>query len=133
MRSNTRKIIIGREQREVVPNAELRENRIDGADLNPGSATTVAKLGCVNVVLAFRRDYRQGAEAIDDLGSVTRARETLEELLEHKAGRDDRFSALERALQRANLRQGLGRVSPEGERPHASIDKQGHLRDRRAL
>jgi len=103
MRGDVCKAFVRGEQRQLVPNAELRKNRVDRADLNPRAAAAVAKLSGVYVVLAIRGKQRKGAEAIDDLRAVTRPGETLEELLEHKPGRDYGLSALESALQGTNF------------------------------
>jgi len=63
-----------------------------------GSATAVAQFRSVDVVLALPGNHRQRAKAVDDLSPVARARETLEQLPEHKAGRDHGLFAFEGSL-----------------------------------
>ena len=77
MRGNARKVVVCRQQGEVVPNAQLRENRVDSADLDTGPATAVAQIGRVDMVLTLRRKNGQGAKSIDDLGSIALPREAL--------------------------------------------------------
>jgi hypothetical protein len=81
VRRDSGKIVVRREKCQFVSNTELREKRVDGAYLNACSATTVAQLRCVDVVLAVWRKQRQRTEAIDDLTSIARARESLKQFL----------------------------------------------------
>ena len=60
-------VLVGGQQRERVANAELREQRIDGADLDTGTAAAIARLGRVDVVLAVGRVKGPGAEPVDDV------------------------------------------------------------------
>ena len=50
------KVVVGREQREVVTQAQLRDQGVDGADLHAPAAATVAQFGGVHVILPVGAD-----------------------------------------------------------------------------
>ena len=133
MSGDSREVIVRRKKRQVMPNAELRQDRIDGANLDSRAATAIAKLGGLDMVLAVWRKQRQGAEALDDLTAVARPGKALEQLLQHQASGDHRVAAFESAPQGADLRQGSCCVAPKGERPGTCIYEQRHLRERSFL
>jgi hypothetical protein len=60
------KVSIGRQDREVVTDAKLRQQCVDRTDLNAAPATSVSQLGGVDVVLPCRHQKRQCREAIED-------------------------------------------------------------------
>ena len=72
-----------------MPDAELGEKRVDGADLDTSLAALIAQGGRTDMVVPIRLKQRQSGKAFDDLGLRLGARETLQELLENQAGRDD--------------------------------------------
>jgi hypothetical protein len=47
-------VAIGRQHREIVADAKLREQRIDCTDLNAGTAASVAQFGGIGVVVPVR-------------------------------------------------------------------------------
>ena len=52
MPSDVAEIVVCREHRHVVANAELRQDGIDGADLDPCAATAIAQFSGLDVVFA---------------------------------------------------------------------------------
>jgi hypothetical protein len=81
MGGNSHEVVVGRKKRQIVPKAELRQNRINGADLQPCAAAAIAKLGGLDMVLAVGREQGQGAEALDDLTAVAGPGKALQQLL----------------------------------------------------
>lgn len=51
MRGRHREIVVGSQQRQIVPDAQLRDDAINGSDLHAGAPTGVAQLGGVDVIL----------------------------------------------------------------------------------
>jgi pimeloyl-ACP methyl ester carboxylesterase len=58
VRGHAMDILVRRQQRELMPDRELGQQRIDRGDLNATSPATVAKLGRVDMVLAIRHQER---------------------------------------------------------------------------
>ena len=133
MRRNPHEVLVRRKKRQVMPNAKLRQNRIDGANLDSRAAAAIAE-GCgLDMVLAIGSEQRQGTEALDDLAAVARPGKALEQLLQNQARSDHRVSTFESAPQGIDLGRGFCRVVPEGKRPNTCIDEQRHLRERPSL
>jgi hypothetical protein len=74
-------VLVCSQQRQIVSDAELRKNRIDGSYLDAGPAATIADFGRLNVVLAIWGQQWKSAEAIDNFRPVTGAGKSLEEFL----------------------------------------------------
>jgi hypothetical protein len=78
------------EQAKLVANAELGEDRVDGADLDATAAYATAELRSLEVVMAIRCDKRQGTETRDDRLLVAGAAKALEEfLVDERRSRDE--------------------------------------------
>lgn len=109
-----------------MPNAKLREQGVDRADLDASASTPNSNVGGADVVIAIRYDQRQRAESLDDFLVGASACEALQELLQNKAGRHDGIRPSERFAKRRDLRCSRVRISTERERPHARVDEQCH-------
>ena len=73
-----------------MPDAQLREQRIDGANLNSGSTTGVSQRSGEDVVFAVGLEQRKCSKALDDLRAGFRPGETLQQLLQYEPrGHDD--------------------------------------------
>jgi hypothetical protein len=48
------KIVVGCQQHQIVTNAELRNHGVNGADLQPGTTTSIAQICGVDVILPVR-------------------------------------------------------------------------------
>ena len=110
MLCDAREVGIRREQSELVANAELGEDRVDGADLNPATPSPIAQLRGLEVVVAIGRQEGQGAEARRDRLLVTGPLKSLEEFLVDEPRGRDQLTAREGALESGDLENlGCGR------------------------
>lgn len=133
MRSRPDEIVVGREQRQFMADAKLREKGVDRAELHPHAPTTVAQVRGVNVVLPVRNEERQGREPLDDVSPCARASEPLQEFLQDQPRGHHYFAALQGAAQGLCFRRRRRGVSTKRERPDARIDEQAHPRERSPL
>jgi hypothetical protein len=104
---------IGREQHQFVPNTELREKRIDRADLTAVSAACVAKLRGFDVIAPLRGDEGQHRKPLHDPIAGLRTAKALEELLQDEACRKDRIAGRERVRERCDGRHRRGRIAAQ--------------------
>lgn len=111
MPSGQNEVVVGREQSQPVPNAQLREQGIDGADLHTGAATAVPQLSGPDVIVPVRRKQRQIVEVVDDRLARPRPGEALQKLLQDQPGRDDHIAALQGVAKRTHLGRGWDMVS----------------------
>jgi hypothetical protein len=130
---NVPKIVVGREHGQVMTKAKLRQQRIDGSNLQARAPTAVSELRGPNVIVAIRHDERHGGKPIQNLCAGFRTREALQQLLQDKAGRQDRLAGIKGAKQRLHLGRWSGRIAPERQRPDAGIDEEAQSRARSAL
>jgi len=84
-----RKVLVHCEQRYLVPDAELCEQCINGADLDSRPTASVAQSRCVDVVISIRLEERQRRKALDNLGLRLGAGEALQKLLQNQSCGDD--------------------------------------------
>jgi hypothetical protein len=78
MLGRMREIFVCGEERQIVPDGELREQRINGADLNTSLATCISQNRSTDVIVSIGLKQRQGGEALDDLSLSFGTRETLQ-------------------------------------------------------
>jgi hypothetical protein len=130
---NVAKIMVGREHCQVMSEAKLRQQSVDCANLNSTAPTPIFQRGGVDVIVSSRRQQRQGGKALNYLGAVPWPRKSLQKFLKHKAGGQNRLACNERPPQCLCLWDRSRHVAPEGQRPHAGIDKQAQSRLRSAL
>ncbi len=126
-------IPVSTEHHELVPNAKLREKRIDRSDLKAAAAALVTKVCSSNVIFALGHDQWKGSESIQDLRSRFRAAESLEKFLKNQASGKDRSLALEGLGQEVHARIAVTPIPAQGERPDTCINEDLQLRDRAAL
>ncbi len=116
-----------------MPEAKLRQERIDRSDLDACAPAVIAQSGGFDVIRSIRNEERDRGEAIQDLRPGFRAQEALQKLLENDARGENQLAGLDRpdkCLHFTHRRRGL---APKGERPNTGIDEQAHLRLRSAL
>lgn len=116
-----------------MPDAELRNQGIDGAELDTCPATGVSHTGRSHMVFPVRLNQCQRGEPLHDLIACLGTCEALKQFLQHQAGGDDNLRASKCFLQRLHFGFFNLDVTPEGKRPDAGIDQERHLRDRSAL
>ena len=117
------KVSVCRQHRKVVAQTELREQRVDGADLNAASPAGVSQLGRLDMVAPVRNQQRQCGEAIEDLRAIPRSGEALQKLLKDEPGRHEFLARFYCTDQLASFVGRCGRVAPECQRPDAGIDE----------
>jgi hypothetical protein len=127
------KVSVGRQHREVVADTKLRQKRIDRAGLNAAPSTFVFQFGRLHMVAPVGHQQRQRGEPIEDLRSVPRSGEALQNLLRNEAGGYEFFPGFYGADQLAAFVGCGGAITPESQRPDAGLDKQAQRRDRSAL
>jgi hypothetical protein len=106
------KVAVGRQHREIVPNAKLRQQSIDRADLQAAAAAFALQLRRVDVVTPVWHQERQGGKPVDNLLAMTRSREPLQQLLNNQPGREQHLIGADRAMELIDLRQRSGNVAP---------------------
>lgn len=126
-------VLIRRQQRQVVVNAKLCDQRVDRADLEATTPAGVAQLRGGNVIRPAGREQRKRREAIDDRFARFGSGKTLQQFLEDQAGHDDLIATLECVDESCYLGNGIGRVPPQRERPDTGIDEEAQGRKRSDL
>ncbi len=124
---------VGGQQEQVMANAKLGKQRVDGSNLHPRAAATIAQLRGCDLVFTFRLRQGQGAEAFDDLDSRLRPSEALEQFLQDQSGGCEHIGPGKRLLQREDFGCRRRRVAPKSKRPNARVDQEGHDLERSRL
>jgi hypothetical protein len=127
------KVPIDRQYREVVVETELRQQRIDRADLNAAASAFVSQSGRVHMVEPVRNEQRQRSEPIEDLLAIPRSGKALQNLLQNQSGGHEFLAGFDGTDQFASFVRRGGWVAPERQRPDAGIDKEAQPRERSAL
>lgn len=73
-----REIFVCGEKRQIVPNCELCQQRINGADLNSRLATCISESCSTDVIVSIGLKQRQGCKALNDLSLSLGSREPLQ-------------------------------------------------------
>jgi hypothetical protein len=105
-------IIVGRQDRQTVPQAELRIERVDCLDLDafpPAGGTEVGGSYMYGPIGKEQRERREGSE---NPGPGSGALESLEQLLQDEASREHILSGVERPVEKDDFRDGGGPVAP---------------------
>lgn len=85
-------ILIGGQQTQSMPDADLGQQGVDDANLHTSSTAHIAKFCSGGVILPVWRDQRQGRESFDDLRMRLRAGKALQQFLHHQSSGDDHFT-----------------------------------------
>lgn len=104
MRRGQYEIVVGRQQRKLVANAELRKNGVDRANLQTGPTTAISQFRGIDVILPVRGQKRQGCEPVDDVFTRPRAGESLQQLLQDQPRSQDNIATFEGIAQCPYLR-----------------------------
>lgn len=83
------KLPVGREHRQVVTEAKLRQQGVDRPDLNAGSPASVSQFRGVDVVPPVRNQQRQCGKPVDYLLPVPRSGKTMQQFLEDQTGHEN--------------------------------------------
>ncbi len=133
MQRHVAEILISRQQCQIMPHAQLRQQRIDGPDLNATGSTQISQSSGGNVILAVRHDQRKGREAIDHLIAGFWSGESLQQLLQNQAGRHNMVASLDCTQERTNLGNVSWLIAPQRQRPDAGVNEQTQRRVRSIL
>ncbi len=125
-------VLVGCQQRQLVALAELDEQGIDGADMDPSAAADIADSGCCNVVLLVGLEEGDGGKGLHELVAYCWTSETLEHLLEDQSGGEDLLGTLESGTEGADLRRAWLAITARGQRPDKGVDQQTHRRRSRS-
>jgi hypothetical protein len=88
------KVFVGRQESQVVPNAQLNEQRVNGADLNTPPAAGISNFGCLNVVIAIWLQEAQRSKSFNKLVASLGPGEALKEFLKYQARCEDLIASL---------------------------------------
>lgn len=97
------KIVIAREQYEVVADAELRKEGVDSSYLHASTTADIAKLCRIDVILPVWHQQGQSGESLNDLFASFGTREPLQQLLQNEAGSQDRIAIFQSPQQDSHL------------------------------
>lgn len=125
-------VLVGAEQLEVVGDAQLSDEGVDGAELNSGAATRVSQVCSRDVVLSRRLNEGKCAQASTDLGLGALRQKTLKKLLDDEACRDHQVR-LDSHCQTPDRGAARWGVTTKCKRPDAGVDQNRHVRERCAL
>jgi hypothetical protein len=127
------KVSIGSQHGETMAQTELREERVDGANLNTAASAFVSQFGCVHMVSPLGNQERQRSKPIEDLHTVPRSGKALQKLLHNEAGGHKLLAGFDGANQFDPFARQGGRIASESQRPDAGIDQEAQRRERSAL
>ena len=133
MRCGQNEVVIGRQQRQLVTNAELRNQGVNRANLQARATTAISQFRGIDVILSVRGQKRQRHEPVNDIFTRPRTGESLQQFLQDQPRGHDRIAPFKAISQRAHLRSRGSSVASERKRPDAGIDEQIHRRERSAL
>lgn len=90
------KVVICGQQLQLVTDAELRDHGIHGAELHPGTTTSIAQSRSVDVILPVRSQGRQGAKPFRDFVTCPGSAKPLQQFLQDQSCDYDGFAAFVR-------------------------------------
>lgn len=126
-------VLVRAQQAQLMPDAQLRDESVHRPYLDAVFPATVSKVGRIDVVVAVGLNQRERCKAFEDLGLGLRCDEALQQLLEHKPGRDDDLRSGKSVLQRGDFWLDGWRIPSQSQGPDAGVNEQRHLRDRSVL
>ena len=118
---------------EVVPDAKLRNQCVNSAQLYSRAPAVIAKLGSINVIPSIRDQQWQGGKLLEKLPACLWACKTLQQFLKYESRGDDGFASIECSTQGLNFWSGEIGIAAKRQRPDAGVDQQGHFRERSDL
>ena len=127
------KIPITRQQQQAVADTQLRQERIDRANLNAMTTAGVAKRRRIDVIGSIGHEEGKCGEPIQNQLTRFWSREALQQLLQYQACRQDRFAVLNRLNQDGDLRSRRRPITSQRKRPDACINEETQLRERSDL
>jgi hypothetical protein len=120
----TLEIPITRKHQQAVANAQLRQKRIDRANLNAMTAARIAKRRGFNVISSIGHEQGKCGEPIQNLCTRFWSREALQQLLQYQPCGQHRFAALNRLNQRGDLGSRRRSITSQRKGPDAGINEE---------
>src|SRR5205823_6673263 len=100
------KISVGRQHRQIVTNAKLRQQGVYRADLNAAAAASVAQLCRVDVIVPVGNQERQRRKPIQYPLASPRPGKALQKLLQNETGGEQCLAGFDRSNQFSHLGRG---------------------------
>lgn len=119
--------------RQVVADAQGRQQGVDGRHLQAFAPASVSQVGRLDVVVAPGNQEREGGEAVDYLVTQSRSGKALEEFLQNQSGREDRLARSQSPSEFNDAGIVFLAVPSERQGPHAGVDEEAQSRERAFL
>lgn len=103
-------VLVGAEKSQNVPDAQLRNQRIDCPNLNTHSTTRVSQRRSLDVIISVRNQEWHGGKPLENLGACLGPSETLQQLLENESSRENGLAGAKGIGERHNLGDHGGRI-----------------------
>ena len=105
-------IIVGRQHRQTVLQAELRIERADRLHLDASTPAGGTEVSGGDVYRTIGKEQRERREGSENPAPSSGALESLEQLLQDEASREHILSGVERPVEKDDFRDGGGPVAP---------------------
>lgn len=129
-----REVFVCGEERQIVPDGELRKQCVNGADLDTRFATCISQTCSTDVIISIRLEQGQSGKTFDDLSLRLGTRETLQKLLKDEPCGYHNVCPEQGFFEFVDFRFGSFNITAKSQRPNACVNEQRHLRrDRSAL
>lgn len=109
------KVLIGAEECQAVPDAQLGDQRVNCSKLNSSATARVAQCGGLDVIIAIRNQERHSGKPLENLGMRLGSREPLQQLLKNEPGRENGFPCSKGVAESSDLGNRLRRIPPQSQ------------------
>jgi hypothetical protein len=133
MEGHRLEVAVGRQKLKAMADRKACKEGVDRADLDAVTAAMVPERRGLDVILDLGHEDRQDPEFREDSLSLRRPVESLKELLDHEARRDEHVLPREAPVESSHFRSRGRRRAPQRQRPDAGVDENVHDRERSAL
>lgn len=97
-------VLICRQHREIMADAQLGQQRIDRAHLHASSPAAIPQFRRLDMIVAIRHQQGDRRKTVQKLIAALWSCEALKEFLQHKAGRQKSLAAFKSLDERFDLR-----------------------------
>jgi hypothetical protein len=123
MSGHLNEVLVACEHDQVMPDAKLSQQRIDGSGLNAGSPTPISQPSGLDMIIAIRHQKRNCRKSIQNLITSFRTRKALQEFLHDEARCEDCLAGFDRSDECSGLDRRIGRIATERERPDTRVNE----------
>jgi hypothetical protein len=103
MQCRQREIVVRRQEKQIIMDAQLSKQRIDRPQLYSRTPRSIPNFCGIDVILSDRFDKRERRESLHNVFVSSRSQETLQQFLQNQPSRYHDFSAAERCAQYSDL------------------------------